>query len=352
MKILKDTKELHEIVSVLSRGGIVVYPTETMYGIGVDATNSKAVKKLAKYKNRPFGKPYSIAVSSQKMAEKYVQLNSTARKLYRQFLPGPITIVSRGKHKVAPGVESEDGTLGVRIPDYRLVVDIVRKLGKPITATSANASYKKRPYSVSDILENIGVKQMKLIDLIIDAGNLPRNEPSTVIDTTLDDVVTLRQGEIKLKNTNEILSKSEESTQNLAKELWQRYEIYKGKRAIVFALQGEMGTGKTAFTKGLARSMGIVELITSPTYALENKYLVPSSRYSLTHIDAWRMSNSEELSVLDFEKTIKKGGVVAIEWAERVKDAIRRLDDEAIVIWVKISFGKKQTDRLISWSTV
>jgi L-threonylcarbamoyladenylate synthase len=336
-------------IEILKNGGLVIYPTETLYGIGADATNSEAVKKLTEYKDRPFGKPYSIAVTDQKMAEQYVELNATARSLYKEFLPGPLTVISNGLHRVTSGVESEEGTLGVRIPDYKLVFDIVKKFGKAITATSANASYKKRPYRVSDILENISDKQKSLVDLIIDAGTLPRNEPSTVIDTTLDNPVTLRQGRIKLTDKNEVLSRGEENTENIAKEIWQKYSIHRGKRAIILALQGEMGAGKTIFTKGLARAMGITELVTSPTYALENEYLIPNTKYFLYHFDAWRFQKSYELKSLGFEDLIKNKSVISIEWAEKVTDIIREFDDEAIIIWVKINFGKTENEREISW---
>jgi L-threonylcarbamoyladenylate synthase len=363
MQIIKSGENsVKQAVKVLKNGGLVIYPTETLYGIGADATNPSAIKKLTEYKNRPFGKPYSIAVANQKMAENYVQLNNTAQKLYKTFLPGPLTIISNGKHKVAPGVESEDGKLGIRIPNYKLVVDIVKKFGKPITATSANASYKKRPYKISDILGSISSKQKNLIDLIIDAGKLPKREPSTVIDTTLDEPVTLRQGEIKLKSKNEVLSQSEENTMNVAKEIWQKYENHEGKRAIIFALQGEMGAGKTIFTKGLAKAMGITELVTSPTFAIENEYTVPDSRFVLHHIDAWRLENSSDLSTLGFESLIKNKAVISIEWAERVADAIREFDDEAIIIWVKIEFlphealakwgGNIDNLRLIGWGSL
>lgn len=350
MKIVKAGKiDTTEVVKVLENGGLVIYPTETLYGIGADATNENAVKKLTEYKNRPFGKPYSIAVTDKNMAESYVDLNEVAKNLYEKFLPGPLTIVSKGKHNVAPGVESEDGTLGIRIPDYKLVIDIVKKLGRPITSTSANASYKKRPYAISDILDNISDKQKELIDLIIDAGVLPHRDPSTVIDTTLDEPVTLRQGEIKLSNKNEVLSKSEENTENLAKEIWQKYGVHRGKRSIVFALQGEMGAGKTIFTKGLARAMGITELVTSPTFAIENEYLIPNTKHSLYHFDAWRIENSEELKILGFENLIKNKSVITIEWAERVSDLIREFDDEAIIIWLNLRYCKGEKERLISW---
>jgi L-threonylcarbamoyladenylate synthase len=357
MKIIsyKDPDVLKAAVMILKNGGVVIYPTETLYGIGVDPTNQNAVDKLTAYKNRPFGKPYSIAVTDKEMAKKYVELNASADNFYNKFLPGPLTVISTGKHILAKGVESEEGTLGIRIPDYKLVIDIIKMLGKPITATSANASYKKRPYKISDILENISDKQKGLIDLIIDAGELPKNDPSTVIDTTLDDTVILRQGEIKLKRKNEILSRKEEQTMNLAKELWQKYETHKNKRAIVFALQGEMGTGKTIFTKGLAHAMGIEEVVTSPTFSIENEYstsaksLVPSQ---LHHFDAWRLEKSDEMRTLGFEDLIRNKSVISVEWAERVADIIREFDDEAIIIWIKFVYGKKENDRIISWGNL
>jgi L-threonylcarbamoyladenylate synthase len=351
MLIVKPNQNgILKAVEILKSGGLVIYPTETVYGIGADATNPTAIKKLTKYKNRPLGKPYSIAVTDEKMASEYVDLNETARNLYRQFLPGPLTVISKGKHKVAPGVESEEGTLGIRIPNYKLVLEIIKKFGRPITATSANASYKKRPYKISDILENLSQKQKNLIDLIIDAGELPKNDPSTVVDTTLDDQVVLRQGEIKFSDENQILSRSEENTQNLAKEIWQKYQTNYRRRAIVFALQGEMGTGKTIFTKGLAKAMGITELITSPTFALENEYR--NNNEKLYHFDAWRMQNSDEMKALGFDKLIKDKSVISVEWAERVSDIIREFDDEAIIIWVKIKFGKKENERIISWGNI
>ena len=114
MQVIKKGPESAEIaVKILRNGGLVVYPTETLYGIGADATNQKAVDKLTKYKNRPFGKPYSIAVVNKEMAEKYVDLNNTAKDFYKRFLPGPLTVISKGKHVLAKGVESEEGTLGI-----------------------------------------------------------------------------------------------------------------------------------------------------------------------------------------------------------------------------------------------
>lgn len=361
---LKTTPEagiISQAVKVLQTGGLVIYPTETVYGAGVDATNLVAVKKLSEYKSRPLGKPFSIAVTNQKMAAEYVELNDTAKNLYRQFLPGPLTVISKvatqgltfaGRRldlkgaDIAPGIISEAGTLGIRISSHPLVSAIVRKLGRPISATSANQAWGKRPYQISDILFNISDKKKQLIDLIIDAGELPRNEPSTVIDTTLDDRIVLRQGDIKLKDKNQILSRSPENTQNFAKELWQKYEQFAGKRAIIFGLEGRLGVGKTEFTKGLARAMGIKKEITSPTFNLINKYK------NLVHIDAWRMESGNELEDLGISRTISDNSIVAVEWADRVADVIRKFNHEAIIIWIKINYGKSENERLFSWGVL
>lgn len=348
MQIIKENpKAVEKALEILIKGGLVIFPSETTYGIAADATKLKAIKKLNIYKKGPIGKPYSIAVSNLKMAEEYVNLNATARNIYREFLPGPITVVSYGKHKLAKGVESETGTLGIRISNYPLVSQIVKVLGTPITATSANASYMKRPYKISDILDNISEKQKSLIDLIVDAGELPHNEPSTVIDTTLDDLVVLRQGEIKFKDKNEVLSRSEENTQNIAKEIFQKYENYLGKRPIIFALIGEMGSGKTQFTKGLGRAMGIKDEILSPTFNLVLEY------GKLIHIDVWRLQKPEELNTLGFLKMIEnKNMVIAIEWADRVINEIKDQREHALIIWVEIKYGKKENERLISWDII
>ena len=348
MKIVKQVqKSVNTAIDFLKNGGLLIMATETVYVAAVDATNPRAVKKLANFKNRPFGKPFSVGVSNIDMAEKYIVLNESAKKLYKTFLPGPLTIVSTGKHILAPGIEAENGTLGIRIPDYPFFLKIVKKLGKPITTTSANASYQKRPYKISDILDNVSEKQRALIDLIIDAGEIPRNEPSTVIDTTLDDPMILRQGEIRFKGKNKILSRSEENTQNISKELFQKYQSYLGKRPIIFALEGKMGAGKTQFTKGLGRVMGIKEEILSPTFNLVLEY------GKLTHIDAWRLQDSNELETLDFLKMVEdKNMVIAIEWADRVSNLIKKYRDQAVLVWVKIEYGKEENERLISWEVI
>ncbi len=348
MKIIKINKaNIEELTETLQKGGLVIMPTETVYGAFVDATNPKAIEKLNKYKKRPFGKPYSVAVSNQKMAEKYVYLNKTAKNLYKNFLPGPLTIISKSKGKVAKGVESEEKTLGIRIPNYPFVLEVIKKYQKPLTATSANASYKKNPHSVKDILDNLSHSQKELIDIIVDAGRLPKNKPSTVIDTTQEEPAIIRQGGIKIKNKNKFLSKDEENTQSLAKTIYQKYAKFYQTRPIIFALEGKMGTGKTVFTKGLGSVLGIKEDIKSPTYDIITEH--KGKKTKLFHIDVWRLENEEEIEKMGLEKLLKENPVVAIEWANKIVDIIKKHSEDAIVIWVRINYGKRENERIITW---
>lgn len=361
MQIIKENEaNIAEIVKVLNSGGLVIFPSETVYGAAVDATNPKAVKKLSAYKQRPLGKPYSVMVANREMAEKVVVINETAENIYRNMLPGPITVVSRGRHLLAPGIESETGSLGVRIPNYPFLLSLISTFGKPLTATSANASYKKRPYKIDDVLKNISKKQMDLISLVIDAGELPRNEPSTVIDTTYDDVTVLRQGQVAFGSENKILSRSEEETKNFGKELWQKYEPYINKRAVVFALEGQMGAGKTQFAKGLAKAMGIDDEVVSPTFNLQLEYNSPEKNIRMVHFDAWRMQNGDELEDLGIDELIKQRSVVVVEWADKVADKIRAFEEEAVIVWVKIEYDQNSSEncqiederRFITWKSI
>jgi len=135
--------------------------------------------------------------------------------------------------------------------------------------------------------------------------------------------------------------------------LWQKYQEFAGKRAIIFALEGQMGAGKTQFVKGLAKTMGIREEITSPSYDLLSDYRLQTADYRLIHIDTWRMLKaSEETKSLKFERLIGDKSVIAIEWADRVSELIRSYSEDAIIVWVKISYGKSETERLIIWGNL
>lgn len=315
--------------AVLAAGGLVIFPTETTYGAGVDATNPQAVEKLLAYKSRREGKPLSIAVSNLEMAQAYLEINEQARQLAAQFLPGPVTIVCQGKGTVAPGVESEFGTLGIRIPDYQLILDLVAQYGKPITSTSANGSGEKRPYSIQDIFDGLSEKQKSLIDLVLDAGQLPPNPPSTVIDTTLSTPVTLRAGEISLPqaDTTTLISRNEQETKDLAKRLLLKHWNEVKETGLVLGLDGALGTGKTIFTKGVAEFLQITETVTSPTYTYIQEYEYERHGVSgtLYHLDLWKVETEAELERLELKTLLQPNSVVVIEWVNQVWPWLEKL---------------------------
>ena len=365
MNIIKLTNQnqsqvIEQAVAVLAQGDIVIYPTETCYGVGVDATNQEAVDRVLAYKAKREGKPLSIAVTDKKMAAEYVEINEQAENLYDSFLPGPVTVISKSLGNVAKGIESEDNTQGIRIPDHQLILAIVEKLDKPVTSTSANASYKKTPYSVSDILDNLTQKQKDLVGLIIDAGQLPRRPASTVVDTTLNELTTLRQGSISFGNKEKYESQSPEETSKIGEELMLKYLKYLGFKSVIFAMKGELGAGKTQMAKGIAKALEVEDEVTSPTFIIENTYglkieklgnskleINKNLEFNLIHIDTWRLQDRSELEELDFYKQVDEGNVFVIEWADKIMETINRVKADAVVIWVEIDYGEGEMDRSI-----
>ena len=174
-------------VQILRKGGIIIYPTETCYGIGADATSKKAVVKVIRIKQRQAGKRISVAVSSAVMARKHFAMNETAEKLAKQFMPGPITLVVRSKKQRKQAV-------GFRIPDNKFILKLIRKFNRPITSTSANISDEPNLYRIKDVIKVFDGK----VSLIIDGGNLPEVMPSTVFDTQTKKI--LRKGPVSEKD--------------------------------------------------------------------------------------------------------------------------------------------------------
>lgn len=329
-------------IEVLLRGGLVIYPTETCYGLGADATNEEAVRRLLLFKNQPLNKPVSVAVADRSMAEKYVEINRIADNLYRTFLPGPLTVVSRSRGLVVPRLESAYGTLGIRIPNYPLTLELIRRFSRPITSTSANMSGKKVPYSLEDIKKYTSQKHLQMIDLFISAGKLPPQPPSTVVDTTMNEPAVLRQGEIiipAIKGQN-YLSSSESETQKIAGEILNKFSENIGVRPLVFALQGELGAGKTQFTKGIGRALGIKNNIVSPTFTIirEYPYLSRGITGTLYHLDTWRLEREKELLDLGIEQMLKPENVIAIEWMQKIRNFLKNIaaGKRALLIWVAL----------------
>ncbi len=309
-------------VEVLSQSGVVIYPTETCYGVGVDATNKKAVDKLYGFKGMRRKKPVSIAVSDARMASKYVRINRSAYFFYKHFLPGPYTVISEYKGGVDERLVAVNKTLGVRVPDYELVSMIVKRLSKPITATSANPTGYKTPYSVKDDILTIDEKYLRYVDLILDAGVLPRRPPSVVVDTTKEEIKVLRGDQWPFLPVfkEKFLSRSPEETVGYGVRLVDI--IGQDKKPKVMLLSGVLGAGKTHLVKGIGQGLGVSEVMKSPSFVLMKEYEIKGVK--LIHVDLWRLKTAEEVESLGLDKYIRKGNWVVIEWAERNIEFISR----------------------------
>ncbi len=335
-------KAIKEAVEVLSKGGIVVYPTETVYGIAVDATNQEALKKLLEYKTFRGSKPISIAVADKEMAKEYVELNEMAENIYENYLPGPITVVSMSKGILNPPVVSKQGSTGVRIPDYEFTLQLIKQFGKPITATSANVSYKPRPYSIDQLIKDLPQKNLNMIDLFLDAGELPKNVPSTILDTTMNALTVLREGKLEFEDAivkspllEEKITHTPEETSEFGQFFTREY-LKDMEGSVVIALSGELGAGKTQFTKGLGARLGVTEVINSPTYTIINEY-----RYDdtvLAHMDTWRLSDEDDLSKSGLIEHLDNGHIVVIEWADKFYQELAGICEERNIPMYKITF--------------
>jgi L-threonylcarbamoyladenylate synthase len=342
-----DTKKNKDIaikkaVKVLQNGGLIVYPTETCYGLGGDATNPEALKKLMQYKKLRGSKPISIAVANRKMAEEYVDINEMADNLYENYLPGPITVISMSKGKLVPPVVSIQNSVGVRYPDYLFTLEMLEQFGKPITATSANVSYKSPPYDIQQLIKDLPKKSSELIDLFLDAGTLPKNQPSTVLDTTLNQLSVLRQGRVefedalvKNKKIEEVKTKTTEETISLGEKFAKEYLT--GPQPVVVALSGELGAGKTQFAKGVGKALGVKEIVNSPTYTIINEYNYEDKGKNriLAHMDTWKLQE-DELEHSGLTQNLEEGNIVLIEWADKFYQEISALCDNMNVPIYKV----------------
>lgn len=325
MKILPSSEStLIEAVAVLKAGGLVIYPTETMYGLGCDATNSEAVTKLLSVKERPAGKAVSVLVTDP---SEVVEMNTQAQSVTETFLPGPVTVVAKDLGKVDPRLASEFGNLGFRISSHPIAAELVTRFGHPITATSANPAGKARPYDPNVFLQQFSPAQQELINLVIDAGVLPKSEPSTVIDTTGPVQEIVRGGAVSLAPA--FFSATEETTKDYAKKLLKAYAHVLNEKALIFALEGDMGMGKTQFAKGLAEGLGVAVIVSSPTYSLVKEYEGTNDKF--LHLDLWRAGEAtpEEVGLPDY---LKPNHVVVIEWSAPVHEYLKGLGEQAVVV--------------------
>lgn len=201
MKIMTECN-LAQIVSEILNGKVLVFPTETSYGLGCDATNQESVDKIFKIKGRTDDKPLLIVVDSIESAKKYLRWNEMLEKLAQKYWPGSLTIV--GEYiggNLAKGVVSKDNTIAVRVSDFSFLKSITQKIQKPLVATSANLAGEPSLFDPREIVKVFSEKENQP-DLILNYGVLPKSEPTTLVSIVGDKIKILRRGTLNI-NTNE-----------------------------------------------------------------------------------------------------------------------------------------------------
>ena len=196
--------KLKEVASLINDGGVVIFPTETVYGIGGDAFNEKAVEKIYELKSRPKSKAISLLIGDLSMIDDLaVDVSETERKIIENFFPGPLTIILKKSKKVPDIVTAGFDTVGVRMPENEIALKLIREVGKPLATPSANISGKPSGTEYSEIIKEFDGK----IDCFIDGGKTKIGFASTIVKVENGEIKILREGKITKEDIEKVLGK-------------------------------------------------------------------------------------------------------------------------------------------------
>lgn len=184
----ENWKSVSKAVEVMRSGGVVVYPTDTVYGMGCDLLNKKALERVYQIKKMPRQKPLSIICADLGQVAEYAQLSNSAFKLLKRALPGPFTFVLQATRLVPKVMLSKQHTVGIRVPDHPICLEIAKNLGNPIVNTSASCDIEE-VVSDPEIIE----REFHMVDLMLSDGWL-ESDPSTVVDLTGEFPEIIRDG--------------------------------------------------------------------------------------------------------------------------------------------------------------
>ena len=182
-------RHIERAVEVLRQGGVIIYPTDTIYGIGCDITSKSAIERVQRIKGRDSKKPMSFICADLKDISRYARVSNYAHRMLKQCLPGAYTFVLPATRETPRLLTTRQKTVGLRIPDHPVPLALVKALGEPILSTSANFSDQDVITEPWELEEKMG----HLVDLILDCGSLPV-QPSSVISLIDDHAVVLREG--------------------------------------------------------------------------------------------------------------------------------------------------------------
>ena len=184
--------QMNEICDVIQKGGIVAFPTETVYGVGIHFDDEEALERLMEAKNRDYSKAITLMVADKADISQYAYISPQAQKMIDQFMPGMITLIFKKKESVRDSMTNGKSTIGIRIPDSEFVLSLLKKVG-PMLVTSANLSQHSNTTSTQEVLNQLDGR----IDLVVD-GKTSDNIASTVVDVSQDEIKILRAGKITI----------------------------------------------------------------------------------------------------------------------------------------------------------
>ena len=202
MPILKATKNNITFAStIVKKGGTIIYPTETVYGLGCDPFNIDAVNNLIEVKGKRT-KPFPILAANIEDAQKAAYISLDGKKLAAKFWPGPLTLIFRKKPAIPDIVTFDQDSVGLRVPDNKIALHLIHLSGGLLIGSSANRSGEKPPRSVQEITEEL----KNTVNVILDGGITLQGIPSTVVDLTTEKPQILREGPIKIKELSDVLA--------------------------------------------------------------------------------------------------------------------------------------------------
>lgn len=198
----KDFTKLEEPAQIIKNGGIVVFPTETVYGIGANALNAEAVKKIYEIKKRPLSKPITLLVNSIDMIERVAKdITPFEYAIIKKFFPGPLTIILQKKDVIPDIVTSGGRTVGIRMPANEIALELINRAGVPLATPSANISDKPSKTNIKDVMSDFP----EGVDCFIDGGKSKIGVASTIVQVIDGVPHILRQGTITEEQINKLI---------------------------------------------------------------------------------------------------------------------------------------------------
>ena len=196
-----DKLNLENAVSILKTGGLVAFPTDTLYALGASSSIESALERVYEAKGRPIGMPLPILVSSPSDIHRVaIEIPEVTWRLIDAFWPGPLTIILNKNKDISDIITAGGDTVGIRMPNHTIALELIQALGSPITGTSANSSGDNSPSTAEDVFESLG----KSVDLIIDGGKCIASGASTILDLASNEPKIVRHGVLSLEEIQRV----------------------------------------------------------------------------------------------------------------------------------------------------